>query len=196
MGGSWHRWDSKDTTSDYQRLDVRDWQRKGLLVRFAPTFFCDGWKVDVVLPRDARPDQELIILSRLDRPSHICCVRLDWTPCHYGGRRAWLLCPVSNCGRRVAILYAHSVDNTIACRHCRNLAYESQRKPARYRGLHRAQKIRIKLGGSGSLADPFPPKPSGMHRRTYFLNLLKLEEHEGRFVADFGRLMERLRRAK
>jgi hypothetical protein len=27
--------------------------------------------------------------------------------------------------------------------------------------------IRIQLGGSGILADPFPAKPKGMHRRTY-----------------------------
>ena len=25
----------------------------------------------------------------------------------------------------------------------------------------------MKLGGSGTLAEPFPPKPKGMHRKTY-----------------------------
>jgi hypothetical protein len=36
-----------------------------------------------------------------------------------------------------------------------------------WRGATQAQKIRIKLGGSGSLAEPFPEKPKGMHWLTY-----------------------------
>jgi hypothetical protein len=30
--------------------------------------------------------------------------RLDWTPCHFGGERAWWRCPAVGCGRRVALL--------------------------------------------------------------------------------------------
>ena len=33
--------------------------------------------------------------------------------------------------------------------------------------LAKAQQIRRRLGGSGSLIAPFPAKPKGMHRRTY-----------------------------
>jgi hypothetical protein len=91
--------------SHYRELDVRNWQRRELLLRFAPTFFCGSWKVDVFRPR-AAPDKEWVTLSRIHRPSDLCHVRLKWTPCHYGGSRAWLLCPIANCGRRVAILYA------------------------------------------------------------------------------------------
>jgi hypothetical protein len=40
----------------------------------------------------------------------------------------------------------------------------------------------MKLGGSGSLGDPFPPRPKGMHKRTYLLNFVKAEELEGRFL--------------
>jgi hypothetical protein len=35
--------------------------------------------------------------------------------------------------------------------------------PAHDRALRNAQAIRVKLGGSGSMADFFPPKPKGMH---------------------------------
>jgi hypothetical protein len=153
-----------------------------LLHRFAPDFFWGNWKVEVFRPRGF-PDKEWVFLSRIERPRDRHNVRLKWTPCHYGGSRAWLLCPKANCGRRVAILYADDNDGTIACRHCRNLVYETQRETAGYRDLYRAQKIRMKLGGSGSLGDPFPPRPKGMHERTYLLNLVRAQELEGQFLA-------------
>jgi hypothetical protein len=65
----------------------------------------------------------------------------------------------------VAILY---LGKFAVCRRCRQLAYECQREPPHYRALNRAQAIRMKLGGSGSMADPFPWKPKGMHWSTYW----------------------------
>lgn len=41
------------------------------------------------------------------------------------------------------------------------------RQTPEQRAISRAQDIRIALGGSGSLLDPFPPRPTGMHRKTY-----------------------------
>jgi hypothetical protein len=35
------------------------------------------------------------------------------------------------------------------------------------RGVSQAQKIRMRLGGSVSLFEPFPEKPKGMHWLTY-----------------------------
>lgn len=95
--------------------------------------------------------------------------------CNYGGQRAWFVCP-RGCGRRAAILY---YGNTPACRHCYHLAYEGQQESAKYRLLHRAQAVRMQLGGSASLMDPFPARPKGMHWRTYrriFRNAVANEE--------------------
>jgi hypothetical protein len=96
-------------------------------------------------------------------------VPITWTPCHLGGSRAWFRCNVCSnghfCGRRVALLYA--AGELFACRHCYGLAYASQRECLRLRGLGRAQKIRMQLGGSGNMFDDFPQKPKGMHWRTY-----------------------------
>jgi hypothetical protein len=54
-----------------------------------------------------------------------------------------------------------------ACRSCYGLAYESQQQDLTGRAHLKAQKIRMRLGGSGSPADLFPDKPRGMHWQTY-----------------------------
>ena len=53
------------------------------------------------------------------------------------------------------------------CRRCYQLKYSSQYEPAHGRALSRAQRNRQRLGGSGSLDKPFPPKPRFMHWATY-----------------------------
>src|SRR5215472_3911589 len=56
-------------------------------------------------------------------------------------------------------------------------AYRDDCRPGclRIRQEHCAQTIRMKLGGSGSLADKFPDRPKGMHWRTYY----QLKEEAG-----------------
>jgi hypothetical protein len=97
-------------------------------------------------------------------------VPLTWTNVHLGGRRPWFKCPVSSYGKccrtRVAKLYL--AGDWFGCRHCWGLAYASQQVSEPDRGLDKAQKIRIRLGGTGSMMAPFPPKPKGMHWKTYY----------------------------
>jgi hypothetical protein len=61
----------------------------------------------------------------------------------------------------------NSAGELFACRHCYGLAYESQQEPMHQRGLGKAQKIRMQMGGSQNMFEPFPDKPKGMHWRTY-----------------------------
>jgi hypothetical protein len=91
-------------------------------------------------------------------------VPLVWTRCHLGGRRPWFLCA---CGRRAAKLYQYGAP-VFACRQCCGLAYRSQQEIPRHRAISRAQKLRMRLGGSANLLEPFPKKPRGMYRRTYY----------------------------
>jgi hypothetical protein len=91
-------------------------------------------------------------------------VPLMWTRCHLGGARPWFRC---SCGRRAAILYMRSAP-VLGCRHCRGLAYRSQQEIPRHRAIRRAQKLRMRLGGSANLLKPFPERPRGMHRITYY----------------------------
>ena len=184
MGGynSGRRWDSKATTSDHRQLDVRRWQRSGLLV-VGRSFAWQAWEVDVVTSMK-RDEPNLVRLyrygqGRRSEPYRVC---IEWTPCNYGGARAWFICPM-NCGRRVAILYG---DGSLACRHCNQLAYQSQHESLRYRALHRARTIRRKLGGSISLAEPIPSKPKGMHWFTYARFSAEEAEASARFRPKIG----------
>jgi hypothetical protein len=120
-------------------------------------------------------------------------IPLRWTPCHFGGRRPWFVCSGvagdERCGRRVGKLYA--AGSLFACRRCYGLAYQSQHEAPRGRNIRRAQEIRLRLGGSASLIDPFPGKPKGMHWSTY----ARLHERAERAMyRSMQRLPARLRR--
>ena len=58
-------------------------------------------------------------------------------------------------------------DAGIGCRHCCDLSYLSRWEDAQIRARSKAEKVRLRLGGSPSLDDPFPDKPKGMWWRTY-----------------------------
>lgn len=55
-------------------------------------------------------------------------IMLTTTPCYFGGKRYWFICPFYingiYCGRRVGVLYL--VNKYFACRHCNNLSYSSR----------------------------------------------------------------------
>lgn len=91
-------------------------------------------------------------------------IALESMPCHYGGERTWFLCP--GCRSRRAVLFAFG--GHFRCRACHGLAYSSTRENAAERSLRRLVVLTRKL--SGDQAHPactIPPRPRGMHYRTY-----------------------------
>lgn len=82
--------------------------------------------------------------------------------------RRWLArCP--GCDRPVRTLYIRPDSPRARCRACADLRYRSQSiDPGLQAGLLLGQ-LRAHLGGPRyrDLRLPFPPRPSGMHRRTY-----------------------------
>ncbi|MSU55311.1 MAG: hypothetical protein EXS46_02105 [Candidatus Taylorbacteria bacterium] len=64
-------------------------------------------------------------------------VELTATPCNYGSKRYWFICPLSKngkyCGRRVGVLF--SIGKWFGCRHCGNVAYTSQMQGGRNKGF-------------------------------------------------------------
>jgi hypothetical protein len=87
-------------------------------------------------------------------------VQVVTTPCHFGHKRYWFLCP--SCGRRCAILYPW------VCRVCASGRYESESLSPEDRLMRRAFRLRERLGQrGGGLFGDVPERPRGMHRRTY-----------------------------
>ncbi|GGH12633.1 hypothetical protein GCM10007036_10640 [Alsobacter metallidurans] len=145
------------TTSVFE-LDIRWLGRNGFLERGAVRRLCQTVNCRVIAEAqiEAKPAALRIrIGERCD------WVHLERTEQPLGGERRWFR--RDECGRRAAVLYGFP----LACRKCRGLAYPSQRETERDRGLRRARKARARVGGSGNLVEPFPPRPKGMHARTY-----------------------------
>jgi hypothetical protein len=84
-----------------------------------------------------------------------------WTPTQFGGRRQWFLC--LKCGRRCRILYGGS---RFRCRRCYRLSYCSQAETRADRATRGMFKIVKRLDPEEDCND-LPPKPKGMHWRTY-----------------------------
>jgi len=168
--GSIHSGCSKSTTDDYHMIDIRHWQRLGLL---APghAFTCRwGRNGKTTASIQVRTETDQVTLTyRHKSRGHDWIdenypVSLSWSNCNYGGKRAWFLCPAAGCGRRVAILYGGTI---FACRHCLQLAYTSQRQRHYDQAAKQAEKIRERLGWKPGILNGVGQKPKGMHWHTF-----------------------------
>jgi hypothetical protein len=191
----------KRCTDDMHRLDVRSLQRAGRLA--AGQWFSWQWTREgaVVASINIRTEAWGVTLSYRTRnygdewQDKTYPVRLAWTACNYGGNRAWWLCPAAGCGRRVAVLFGGAV---YACRHCHQLAYRTQRKPAHDRASAQANKLRKRLGWHPGILNDSGGKPKGMHWATF----TRLKEQHDVLVLHslagmddkLGLVMQRLRR--
>lgn len=98
---------------------------------------------------------------RLDETGQV--VAIAWTPCRYGGRRPWLVCP--GCGSRRLALYAH--EDRIRCRACLGLGYPSQLLDAGARLTAKADRLERRAGWDGDPQADWIDKPRGMHWSTF-----------------------------
>ena len=100
------------------------------------TWSRNGEQIGNINVQSSLDDQEQyikLIYTRTDRQTEEkkdfdYKVSLETTPCHFGGKRYWFICPwYANgvyCGRRVGVLYLGG--DYFACRHCYNLTYNSR----------------------------------------------------------------------
>jgi hypothetical protein len=179
MGGlgstRWNWVNTKDTVEGNRPLDINRLNRAGCL---RPGYF-GGWEWtrdgERVASIGFRRDGDRLVLSYRVRPRGgewqdvEQLTSIVWKPCRFGGARPYFVCPgIVNgiaCGRQVAKLYG--AGTYFLCRHCYRLAYASQHEDRYDRALRRANKIRMQLGGEPGTASVFPPRPKGMHHRTY-----------------------------
>lgn len=114
---------------------------------------------------------------------------LDKTPCHFGGHRHWFICP--SCGRRIGVLYLGQ--KQFACRHCLNLAYESQCESKIDTYNRRLSKYRKRLNWFGT---PVPFRPRYMHHKTFVTlrdeAIAAFNQSSARLMTLFNRLEKKL----
>lgn len=185
MGGSgsgnWWNHSGHAICEQQKRIDIRFLRRQGWLV--AGRYGSLSWSIGEesmgnISYRVHRASLQLLYKVRdgdeewRDVDEH---VPFSFTAQRLGGTRRWFLCP--RCHRRCAVLYGGAY---FRCRKCYRLAYQSQREPsAMWRALARAQKLRQRYGGSGSMDEEFPDKPRGMHWKTYDRILKQADRLEG-----------------
>ena len=171
-------------TTDLLAIDVRSLQRHELLVPGSTVGAKPMRKTGHLPPVQLQVGVDNILLTlRKANEANVARgtttrIRLERTPCHYGGCRVWFLCPC--CGRRAAILYLGNT-RLFACRNCRKLAYRSQRETEGKRVLRQVNKIRRTLGWPPGVIRGHGEKPKGMHWKTY-LRYVKAHDYYAAMV--------------
>ena len=209
--GRWGWTRTRETTESLLWLDVRYLARRGLFAVRPGQLATDS----VAWNRGGKPTGNITVVYAGDDPDVLTLdyrvrtsagepwvpvrerVRLERTPCRYGGSRPWFRCP--GCGRRRAVL--HSLGGRFRCRACHDLAYESTREDAGDRARRRADKLRRRLGDTdGGRWRQVPPKPPRMHWATYqrLVNEILETEREAleAWTAETEALLARLERIR
>lgn len=96
-------------------------------------------------------------------------IRLQAVPRHFGGYQWYFVCPFTS--KLCSVLWLLPRVDKFGSRKTwgRRVAYSSQFATAHDRAIFSARHIHYQLGAKGRIAmdDPLPPKPKGMHLRTY-----------------------------
>jgi hypothetical protein len=166
--GHWYRWNSKTTTESQYEIDIRRMKKQRYLHPGAAGTLSWRCRGEVSGYIDFRVETDRFVLDYRCRQNGGEWESIEdeifftWTPCNYGGKRQWFLCP--GCNRRVAVVYGGKY---YRCRHCHGLTYASQQESKPYRLMRKAWKIRARLGASNNLTEPILFKPKNMHQKTF-----------------------------
>ena len=168
---------SDDESEDYVDLTMSSLQKTGLFCNDMSRIGALSWYRREKLILEA----SCTINTQDDKPSltvkcerYETIIRLTFIRPHYGGKRWWFLCPVSECGKRVGVLYLGA--EQIGCRHCHKLVYVTQYEPLATRQVLKAKRLHCDLGGNGSLTgNHIPPRPKGIHHRTYEAKVIAMQ---------------------
>jgi len=164
---------TKPSPEEFITLDVRELRKEGGLApkqSYNLHKYSCGLKMGIlaVTTRQDRLSLQYTAVNEQNRQCSSQSVAIDWTPCHFGGRRPWFVCPNESCDKRVAILYG---PHRFLCRNCHGIAYQSQRETEIQRLIRKMETLRAKFSGPtktiGSSQELSRPK--GMHQQTFEL---------------------------
>lgn len=172
-----------DSVSNYERIDsfkigtLRGW-------------FIGFWNRGGSVILDCTGDDSVELFCSINEPPDR--VGLSRVANHYGGDRAYFLCP--ECGRRVRFLYRPPAGDTFRCRRCWSLNYPSQQMRSREASayLRGVKLLRERFKWPESLIPKpkrfygfFPPRPKWMRRWTYRELCKELELLQGEYYLYF-----------
>ncbi|MCL4872008.1 MAG: hypothetical protein KJ063_23860 [Anaerolineae bacterium] len=169
MGGygstRWNFHTKKETVEDCRALSISDLKREGVLQAGVERSGSWIWRNAYTNEYRASIGYELNTLGRFpylrlhytitrwdgnkrDMDYH---VRLETTPCNYGGVRWWFICPLvvngRSCEQRVGKLFLAPGSLYFGCRHCHDLTYRSsQENDKRVNALKRLGPLAILQG--------------------------------------------------
>ena len=173
--GNWYRWRARPVIEDGLTLDLPRMLRTGSLVpgvhlrgRLHWTRRSDGSEVaSLGYEADLRhaDDAWMQLHYRHNDEPRDYRIWLETTRPNFGGIRWWFTCPLT--ARRVSMLHLPSGAPKFGCRQAYGLAYRSQNEDRSDRLASRAHKLRERIGGEPGFSQPMPPKPKGMHWKTF-----------------------------
>jgi hypothetical protein len=197
MGSGGHNSKGRLVAQAAMRLDIRELRRRGCLIagRHGSIEWAwhDGSKSSVAFKSelhainlaytwtDRWSGQTFSVSERVD---------LDWSPCRFGGRRAYFLCP--GCPYCAEVLFLRG--GRFRCRAGARVAYASQNERTMARAQRRQRKLILRLGDGTSPVAIIPEKPKGMWRRTYDQLIVQIVAAEREIDAAFNLSVARLRR--
>jgi hypothetical protein len=151
----------------------------------------------------ATPGEIILTIVTANGERHSQQIRVSFTPCNYGKRRAWPHCP--KCGRRIFRLfyYPHTYSGDrhlhyFACRHCYGLTYDLRRERGFSLWQDRALRLQKKLAERSADCAvlswrELPNKPKGMRWATYSRLATKFQRAaymgDSAFIATVSRLL-------
>lgn len=139
-------WNRKTRVDEARSIDVLDLQRKGVFCKGPTWSWTASWSqnsevVASISYRVEFGDNDPIGLRFMYTiTENDTCEKKEYnyitpvvsTPCHFGGRRWWFICPLSlngrACRRRCRIVYLPSDAGYFGCRECYQLTYESRQR--------------------------------------------------------------------
>lgn len=142
-------------------------------------------------PADSSIELRFTVTNRAtgERRDYVQRVPLTFTVPNLGGKRWWMLCPVS--GSRVGKLYCPRGGDIFASRRAWRLGYQSQRVTARDKPFERLfalqKKLGCPLGWDGGLY-----RPKGMWHRTFERHLRRYMELDAHCSKEAAGMLARL----
>jgi len=139
--GMWYRGKKKHTVEDCLFIDINEIVRNGL----KSSDFINVFKKTSSGLRKKPVGHTFYLLNVEDRESPVfyipyrlkekfhehsqwVAIPLQKTFLCSGGHRWWFTCPITDCGRRVGVLYLPPGGDFFGCRHCHDLTYRSSQE--------------------------------------------------------------------